>query len=185
MSKVIIIGCDPGIDGGLAMLDGDGQIAWTSHLPAVEVKKNSSKKELIYAELWRIIDERVKVCEVVFGVKPIFILEKVQSMPTDGAVQAFKFGTIAGSIRMAMTATGCRVERYAPVQWKRALGLNNNKDASVVRACEFWPTASHLFRRESKRAKTGYVNMDGIAEAALIGYYGRRILFGFPKEKRA
>lgn len=183
---MIVIGCDPGTKGGFTQLDENEQIAWTAPLPTVQVKPDSDKRELLYPEVWKLIHDRVNFCEVVLGEKPIFVLEKVGAMPGDGAVQAFKFGSIAGALRMAMIAAGCRVERYTPVQWKRALGLNSNKDAATVRACDFWPTCVHLFRRESKRAKTGYVNIDGVAESALIAYYGRRILLGIPmKEKRA
>lgn len=183
---MIVIGCDPGLSGGFTQLDDNEQIAWTTPIPTVEVKAGSSKRELIYPEVWKIISERVQFCEVVLGEKPVFIIEKVGAMPKDGAVQAFKFGSVTGALRMAMVATGCRVERYAPVQWKRALGLDSSKDAATVRACDFWPTCVNLFRRESKRAKTGYVNIDGVAESALIAYYGRRILLGIPmKEKRA
>ena len=62
-------------------------------------------------------------------------------------------------------ALGMRVERVAPQVWKKALRLNQGKDAARALAARMWTAKAGLFAR---------VKDDGRSEAALIAEYGRR-----------
>lgn len=96
-----IIGIDPGLSGGIAVLR-DGEA--TAHpMPATE------------ADLWQLL--------VSVGEPATCFVEKVSSSPQMGVVSAFKFGRSVGLIHMACIAAGYRVEYVTPQKWQRAMGL--------------------------------------------------------------
>jgi hypothetical protein len=97
-------------------------------------------------------------------------VEQVGPMPTDGAVQAFKFG---GAYQAAKVTVGmCDVPMHlvTPQVWKKALrigGGKEGKEQARALALRLFPASAEHFAR---------VKDHGRAEAALLARYGADIL---------
>ena len=89
-------------------------------------------------------------------------VEAVHASPAMGVVSAFSFGHTAGLIIGALEAENIRVVPVEPSVWKVRLGVPKDKSLSVARANEI------LTGGEFKK--------DGVAEAAMIGFYKQQQL---------
>lgn len=139
-----ILGVDPGVSGALAFLDTQTQDIRLWDMPTwnEELKK---KKKNGQPKIRRHIDCK-KLHEIVWQIFlhdcQYVIIEKVHSMGTDGAVQAFSFGESYGAIQGVLGAfsfEGCFV---TPQVWKKHQGLSGcDKKASIARCKEYYPNA--------------------------------------------
>ena len=93
----------------------------------------------------------------------IAIVEQVASRPGQGVASVFKFGSGYGIVRGVIAAAGVPLHLVSPARWKRAYGLDADKEKSRALALRFWPTRADLFGRKRDH---------GRAEAALIARYG-------------
>jgi hypothetical protein len=94
------------------------------------------------------------------------VIEHVHAMPNQGVVSMFRFGEGYGMLLGVLAALGLRTIKIKPAVWKSALNLSSDKAASLKLASELW----HPFCKEFSIKKN-----DGLAEAALLAYYGTRI----------
>lgn len=101
--------------------------------------------------------------------KPRMILiERAQPMPQQGVVSTFNYGRLFGALEAIVHRHIIRIEYISPSMWKRMAGLTKkNKDASLDKARQMWPDKSHYFDRKKDHNR---------AEAALLGYYGWKIV---------
>jgi crossover junction endodeoxyribonuclease RuvC len=83
----------------------------------------------------------------------------VASRPGQGVASTFKFGASYGCAYGVLCALNAPVRHVTPATWKRAFGLNADKERSRRMAIELWPNMSGYFARKKD---------DGRAEAALI-----------------
>ena len=58
---------------------------------------------------------------------------------------------------------GISYTEVPPIKWKKELGVTADKDEARKRASELMPSASDLWKLKCE---------DGVAEAALLAYYG-------------
>ena len=153
-----IIGIDPGLSGGIAILD-DLTIYDIFDMPVMsEGKKN--KNQLNSAQLVNIINKHVLKKENTF-----VIVEQVSAMPGQGVTSMFNFGQTFGSIKGICAALGLPIFYVRPAKWKKHFELiNSSKDASRTKVIEMYPSIS------SRLAKKKDVNK---AEAILIARYFR------------
>ena len=151
-----IIGIDPGLSGGIAILD-DLTIYDIFDMPVMsEGKKN--KNQLNSAQLVNIINKHVLKKENTF-----VIVEQVSAMPGQGVTSMFNFGQTFGSIKGICAALGLPIFYVRPAKWKKHFELiNSSKDASRTKVIEMYPTIS------SKLSKKKDVNK---ADAILIARY--------------
>ena len=154
-----IIGIDPGLTGGVALLP-EGVIFDT---PTASVKKGSSKKVYLVAEMVSIVRG--------FGPRGpgdvhVYI-EDVHAMPGQGVSSTFSFGRGYGLWEGIVAALGIPYTLVSPVRWKRAMmdGMSKEKGASRVRAGQLFPGLA---------GELGLVKHHGRADALLIAEYGRR-----------
>ena len=91
------------------------------------------------------------------------IVEQVASRPGQGVASAFKFGSGFEIVRGVIAASGVPLHLVSPAKWKRAYGLDADKEKSRALALRLWPERSDLFGRKKDH---------GRAEAALIARYG-------------
>jgi Holliday junction resolvasome RuvABC endonuclease subunit len=150
MSATPILGIDPGLGGGLAIVGKEFSRTW---------KMPETERDLLDTL------EDVKT----FGVTTAF-LEFVRSSPQMGVVSAFKFGSGYGGLRMACIASGLRLEEVTPQKWQKALGCRTGGDKNVSkrRAQELFPgvkvthaIADALLIAEYGLRVTGGARMDG------------------------
>lgn len=149
MASPIVLGCDPGLSGGLALLYDDGT-AEVHKMPETESDLVELTRE--FAGRWTV------------GV-PRAVVEFVRSSPQMGVSSSFTFGRGYGGLRVALLAAGFRVTEVTPPKWQRALGLRSRGDKHALRAA-----AQERFPRLLGDARVTLWN----ADALLLAEYGRR-----------
>lgn len=157
---MIILGVDPGINGGWAVVDTEAiKVLECGFIPTVPRAKKGNKINClqfinITDNLW--IDLGVAAC----------ILEQSQPMPGQGVVSVFQYGRAFGNIEASLQHLPIPIHRIHPRVWKKHAGLiKADKDRSRTKAIELFPEAHEEFALKKDGHK---------AEAALIAYYGAR-----------
>ena len=138
-----IIGIDPGLSGGIAVLE-NNQVLSIFDMPVMsEGKKN--KRQLNSAHLVSLIKENIKPSEDV-----AVVVEQVNAMPGQGVTSMFNFGQSYGILKGICAAMQLPMYFVRPTKWKRYFNLiNSEKDASRTRAIEIFPYfSSHLSRKK-------------------------------------
>ena len=153
-----IIGIDPGLSGGIAVLD-DLKIFDIYDMPIMsEGKKN--KNQLNSAQLVNIIKKNI-----ISNGDTFLIVEQVSAMPGQGVTSMFNFGQTFGSIKGICAALNLPIFFVRPAKWKKHFDLiNSSKDASRTKVIEMYPSIS------SRLTKKKDVNK---ADAILIARYFR------------
>lgn len=151
MSKSVM-GIDPGVRGGLAVLKSNGFI-----LRVQAFRPQMTQKELVAA-----VKSGVDALRQ-YGGDACFI-EKVGYMPGDGGKGANTFGRIDGLLRGAALAYGLDVRDVSPMLWQSRMNClsGGNKNVTKRRAQELFPYEAKITH--------------AIADALLIAEYGRRTL---------
>lgn len=157
------IGIDNGLDGGIAVLHG-------SNAPIV------GSMPTIRLENKRVYDEKGirKVFDLHCGVDDfVVIIERAQSMPKQGSVSMFNYGTGYGLIRGICVGMCVPYVLVHPRTWQRVMfaGLSrrDTKSQSVLVAQRMFPL---IDLRATQRSKKPH---DGMSDALLIAAYGRRM----------
>ena len=161
MAVMNVLGIDPGLDGALAMWDGSSLI--THRIPAI--KSTGKGREICWEELNVSWAEKFSLADHAF-------LERVNVRPGEGVSSAFKFGLVYGGLRGMITSRILPYTLVTPAKWKKYFTLPASKEAAVVKASQLFPSNSAEFR-----GPRGGI-LDGVAEAALISYYGFNVLKG-------
>lgn len=111
----MLIGVDPGKNGGIAALSHDGEVHLAAKMPPT------------HRDLWNLIKP--------YGGELNFCyLEKVHSMPGQGVKSTFTFGEGFGALQMALTAAGIPFELVTPNKWQKAMGCQTKGDKNVSKA---------------------------------------------------
>ena len=153
-----IIGIDPGLSGGIAILD-DLKIFDIYDMPIMsEGKKN--KNQLNSAQLVNIIKKNIIPSGDTF-----LIVEQVSAMPGQGVTSMFNFGQSFGSIKGICAALNLPIFFVRPAKWKKHYDLiNSSKDASRTKVIEMYPSISPRLSKKKDVNK---------ADAILIARYFR------------
>lgn len=160
---MLIIGCDPGINGAIAALD-NGRLAAVHDMPTLSIKVGGKNRNVVDENQLNVVIRGLLAECVVGGNDHHFVLEEVGAMPNEGAVGAFSFGRGYGAIRGVLAGLQVPRTHIRPDIWKRQLKLRKGKDASRQRAMELFPEWTKNFSLKKH---------DGRAEAALIAYWAR------------
>jgi crossover junction endodeoxyribonuclease RuvC len=151
MTNPRILGIDPGLTGGLALLCGDALLA-----VAMPVLTLNGKGEIDLAGLRAILEQWAPTHAWI---------EQQQAMPRQGVSSSFRTGQNYGDLRGFLVASLIPFATIRPAAWKKAMGVPADKAAAIAIATRTFPASSHLWARKKD---------DGIAEAALIAAYGRQ-----------
>lgn len=124
-----VLGVDPGVRGGMALLRADGTIA------SVWVFKPSMVEE----ELVGAVRDAVTLLRAYDSLECIF--EKVGYMPSDGGQGSFTFGAINGLLRGSLLALGIRPRYVYPQAWQAAMEClsGGSKNVTKLRAKQLFP----------------------------------------------
>lgn len=147
---MLLLGIDPGMEGGAAMYDGTS--LEVIDLPTV----GEGAARRINAPALR---------DWIAARRPGHaFVEGAQSMPRQGVSSAFRYGRAAGAIEAIVACCGVPFTLVAPGAWKRHHGLSGpDKEKSRVLAVRLFPASSSDLARKRDH---------GRAEAALIAAYG-------------
>jgi hypothetical protein len=155
----LVLGCDPGLLGALALVETEGpRLVETLDMPIIRYGKAAV---IDGASILDWLDGR--------NISAI-IIEDVHSMPANGLngrrqgiASTFAFGRAVGGVEAVLTAVGVPMTHVRPQVWKKRAGLGKDKHASLDLArLRFGP------REEFRR-----VSDHGRAEAALLCLFGR------------
>ena len=164
----VICGIDPGVNGGIAFLNVDGNSLWSDDLPVVQ-KIPGGKKWLDGAALGAMMQNfNPDAC----------VLEQVSSRPCQGLSSTFRFGMAYGICVGVVEALQIPIWLITPGKWKIEVGLSAppgyltksqqasyRKSAAIDLAKELFPAAVEDFARKRDHNR---------AEAALLAYWGMR-----------
>jgi crossover junction endodeoxyribonuclease RuvC len=153
-----ILGIDPGIRGGLAIITVDDGAA-PRLVDAIDIPvTGAGAKERVDAIALR--------AWIVTHKPQHAYIERAQAMPKQGVSSGFKYGRAVGAIE-AMLA-GCEVPMTVvePSAWKKFHQLRGgDKEGGRQRALQLFPAAHGLLARKRDH---------GRADSALIALYGTR-----------
>jgi crossover junction endodeoxyribonuclease RuvC len=139
---MIIIGIDPGLSGGIAVLDNNKVLDLFDMPVMADGKKN--KKQLNSALLAKLIKEKTSNSS-----ESAVIVEQVNAMPGQGVTSMFNFGQTFGAIKGICATLELPIFFVRPSKWKKHFELiNSSKDASRTKAIEMYP---HLAQELSKK----------------------------------
>jgi crossover junction endodeoxyribonuclease RuvC len=164
---VNILGVDPGIRGGLAIVSIDANGAAPQLIDAIDIPVNGVGAK-----------ERVDVLAIRSWIErhapQHALIERAQAMPKQGASSGFKYGRAVGAIEAAIACCGIPLTIVEPSVWKRFYGLRGgDKEAGCQRALQLFPAAHALLARKKDH---------GRAEAALIALAGAKMNSTIPAE---
>lgn len=150
----LILGVDPGVNGGLVFMSVAGQIMSYNKMP-----KLASKEQDLGATLQLLKKARSDILMVV--------MEKVGSTFIGGKKQNFGFGRNVGQLEGLFTGMGLGFELVLPKTWQKVMHDGANKaltakERSKLVAKRLWPSCDFLN------------DHDGVIDAALIAEYGRK-----------
>ena len=160
----VVLGVDPGLSGGLALLerreaDGTGVPFTVMHavadIPAIG--EGANRRVNVPAVLgWIRAKHRVPPDHA--------FMERGQGFPGQGISSTFRYGRACGALEACVAGLQIPLTLVAPVAWKRSLSLlGREKEASRQRALELFPTAVDDLSRHLDH---------GRAEAMLLAWYG-------------
>ena len=157
MTLRLIIGCDPGQTGCLALL-ADGEPAGFIDMPTMPRKAGGFEVNAasLAAQVRGLLHKHQ-------GAYVFAVVEQVGAMPKQGLSSTFRFGQSDGVLRGVLGALGIGYMEVHPVKWKNHFGLRGQeKDAARSLAIRRFPSVS----QELARKKDG-----GRADALLLALW--------------
>jgi Holliday junction resolvasome RuvABC endonuclease subunit len=142
-----ILGIDPGIHGGLAVVDIVDGVAPTL-LAAIDVPtvgvKAKERVDVLAIRTWITMHQPDHAA-----------IERGGSMPKQGVASTFKYGRAIGSIEATVALCGVPYTLIEPSVWKRRHGLYGaDKEASRQLALQLFPSAAVLLARKKDHGRS-------------------------------
>jgi crossover junction endodeoxyribonuclease RuvC len=149
---VRILGVDPGIHGGLALVEiNDGaapQLVDAVDIPVTGVGAKE-RVDVLAIRTWIAAHQPQHA-----------LIERAQAMPKQGASSGFKYGRAVGAIEAVLACCEIPMTIIEPTAWKKFHQLRGgDKEAGRQRALQLFPAAHALLARKKDH---------GRGEAALI-----------------
>ena len=156
-----VLGIDPGLSGGWALVDDVGALIGAGHFPTHQVRKNGKASTQL--------DGFALAAELFAADATHAFVEAVSSRPRQAG--QFQFGLNCGLIHGILHALAVPFELVAPASWKSIYGIRRtDDDTKRDMKSEARQRAADIFPHHAKRFAR--VKDDGVAEAALIAFYG-------------
>ena len=153
---MIIIGIDPGVSGGISILENKKVLEIFDMPTMIDGKKN--KRQVNGAQVANIIKKKLNQNNEV-----IVVVEHVNAMPGQGVTSMFNFGQSFGVIKGICAALNLPIYFVRPAKWKKHFNLiKTNKDASRTKVIEVYPEISSKLHRKKDSNR---------ADAILIALY--------------
>lgn len=170
----VVIGIDPGVSGGMAAVDVVGREV----LCAESLRHFDRTGKILNGRVLKggLVTEFIEVfMNGGKGVDVRVVVERQQFMKkhdfgTGGFAAAFNYGVLIESVWRARGSSVPVVDSLMtvlPAKWKREMGLSSDKELSRIVADAVFPGAGGRFWKRK--------GDDGIAEAALLAWYGAKV----------
>jgi crossover junction endodeoxyribonuclease RuvC len=155
----IILGIDPGIRGGLAIVSDANDAGGVLLCDAIDIPTIGTGAP----ERGDVAAMRDWILQ--YG-PTLALIERAGAMPKQGVSSVFKYGRSVGAIEAVIVLSRVPIEIIEPSRWKRFWNLpGKDKERARQRALELFPAAHALLARKKDH---------GRAEAALLALYGLR-----------
>lgn len=164
----IVLGIDPGLDGGLAFLDTADDRATVLIAPTLSHGKGGGRVFDVPSMFAMLTKEKLD----------LIVIERVSAAPVAGRVQGalsmFNFGCGFGLWLGLFAGLRLPHQLVSPQAWKAAIlsGTKKDKAAAIEFAGRRYPAVS---LRPTPRCKKPH---DGLADALCLAEYARRVLAG-------
>ena len=171
-SDMHFCGIDPGLSGGIALIDGAGRVITCGKMPDTE------------RGLWRVLLEIADSHDVVAMLEQLGGMprrprterchkcgaSRTTSAPLQSPTTMLKMGTNYGQLRMGLVAAGIRFDEVLPRRWQASFGLvfSSGRFTATQKKNKHKAKAEHLF--------PGVEITHAIADALLIAEYCRRTM---------
>ena len=156
---ITILGVDPGIHGGLAIVaveDGAAPILCDAIDIPIAGTAAKERIDVLAVRAW-----------ITQHTPQHAFVERAQAMPRQGASSGFKYGRAVGALEAAVTCCGIPLTIVEPSMWKKFHALHGgDKEGGRQRALQLFPAAHALLARKKDH---------GRAEAALIALFGAKM----------
>ena len=123
----VFIGVDPGITGGIAVLDHDGYIIGLHAMPTMPGP--IAKRQIVDAR---------KLGAMLKGGTHVAV-EQVGARPGQSVVGMFSFGTSYGIVLGVLGSMGISHQFVMPQRWQKHHALSADKEATIGWAMRRWP----------------------------------------------
>lgn len=151
MAALRVLGIDPGVEGGWAIVGDDLELLAAGELPV----SGEGTKRMVSGPLFRGV--------IADWFPTNAVIEDVHAMPKQGVSSSFKFGRAAGVVEGVIAGMLLPTVWVTPQAWKKHFRLvGSDKEPSRQKALQLWPNMATLFARKKDH---------GRAEAALIARY--------------
>jgi len=158
----LYIGVDPGLTGAIAAIDHNGKLVTVKDLPTMPtVGKNAKVKLQINPAALR--DDLKFIFS--HGDNYTAAIERVTSMTGQGVAGVLSFGDTYGAVRSVFAVLGVSSAFPSPAVWKRAMGLDSDKEKSRAMAVKLFPESEKFLSRKKDHNR---------AEAILLCEWLRR-----------
>lgn len=161
----MILGVDPGLGGGLALLAPDGGIRGLWDMPTFATGKGAQRQYDLRA-CWGLVASIGGT-----GALELIAVERLQVTPKITKHTALGLGRAAMLWEAFAVALEVPLERIAPKRWQAAVGAEKGERAAIARARELFPAAEITLAKHSGRAAA--LLIAECARRQLVG--GRRI----------
>jgi crossover junction endodeoxyribonuclease RuvC len=151
---MIYIAIDPGLTGALAAIDDAAQLVLCADLPVIRDHK------LAWIDAAGLTSLLLQCRD---GRPGQITVERSQAMPGQGVSSTFCTGAVLGSILATCQGLAVPLHLVTAAVWKRSMGLDSRKPASLDKARLLFPTAELARVKDHNRA-----------EACLLAEYSRR-----------
>lgn len=148
----MIVGIDPGKQGGIAYID------------AASCESSAMAMPLIGKDI-----DGHELASVLHNLNPgVVIVEKSQAMPGQGVTSMFNYGVGFGRLLGILEALGLPYRLVTPQAWKKTVlaGTAKDKDAAVAFVRRAYP---HIDLTPGRKTKPH----DGMADAICLAEYGK------------
>lgn len=151
---MFVVGIDPGLHGGISGINFDTRVLWSIETPL----------QILDPETKKIDYDIPRIASLLRASNPDLVyMENVHSMPKQGVSSTFLFGKGFGILLGVIGTLGYPLKLVTPRVWKSKLGITADKETARLKADELFPACSAFWKLKKH---------DGLAEAALLAYYG-------------
>lgn len=157
-----IIGIDPGENGGIALLDQEGNVINVEKMPETPQDLYSSLAQL--SSLVAALDDS----------QLVVYIEKVGGIPGQGASSAFSFGKGCGHLEMALLALKLKTNDVTPQKWQKLYSVGHSSITKSTAAEKKEHKLKLKAKAQSLFPSLGKKITNATCDALLIAEYGRK-----------
>lgn len=161
-----ILGVDPGLKGGLSIIDEQLNLIACFHMPTFKVKEGKKTRTLVCPHK---INELLSRYEI-----DLAVIEKVASRPGQSCVATFSFGDAFGIVRAITEIHAKQVIYPRPQEWKGGQFLSGLDKEQVAEVAFNVFSAKEIYGNQRKDGTSAVY--DGISDSLMIAKYGIRFL---------